>query len=291
MLFFLALFCNYTFSQYFDTHARVVTFNGEINLLQNGKYFLLDKQVITVKLSGNEVMPSNINVVRVNGLGYYDIKIPNDVGYEDYMNHLKSLKIFSVIEYNAIDKYNGEIESNDKKITNQWYLSRIKVLDAWNITFGEESIKIGVLDSGLDWTHQDIGLGRDLYQNVYLNSKEDLWRDSNNPTTGDSQDNDNNGFVDDLKGSIIEGREIEATITYASAKKGNPHYSDVYWITYGMNHYIVCNEAILPQKAKDLKHNEGQYLTVKCRGMLKELCHKQMHPAVVTYYHIELTKI
>lgn len=94
-----------------------------------------------------------------------------------------------------------------------------------------------------------------------------------------------------VKSSIIEGKEIEATITYASAKKGNPHYSDVYWITYGMNHYIVCNEAILPQKAKDLKHNEGQYLTVKCRGMLKELCHKQIHPAVVTYYHIELTKI
>lgn len=92
--------------------------------------------MVTVKLSGNEVMPSNINVVRVNGLGYYDIKIPNDVGYEDYMNHLKSLKIFSVIEYNAIGKYNGEIESNDKKITNQWYLSRIEVLDAWNITFG-----------------------------------------------------------------------------------------------------------------------------------------------------------
>ncbi|MFK8297910.1 S8 family peptidase [Capnocytophaga cynodegmi] len=196
----LTLFCNYTFSQYFNTQARVVTFNGEVNLLQNGKYFLLDKQVVTVKLSDNNVMPSNINIVRVNGLGYYDIKIPNNVNYEDYMNHLKSLRIFSVIEYNAMGKYNGKTESNDKEFANQWYLSRIKVLNAWDTTFGEESIKVGVLDSGLDWTHKDIGLGKDSYQNVYLNYREDLWKDSNNPNTGDSQDNDKNGFIDDLKG-------------------------------------------------------------------------------------------
>lgn len=55
----------------------------------------------------------------------------------------------------------------------------------------------------MDWTHNDIGLGKDSYQNIYSNPKEDVWRDRNNPSSGDKLDNDNNGFIDDLKGLFL----------------------------------------------------------------------------------------
>lgn len=173
-------------------------------------------------MQDNKIIPSDIKVIRANILGYYDIEVPNNISYEDYMKYLKSLQLFSVIEYNAIGKYNEEIKSNDSSIDKQWYLSRINIFNAWKFSFGDENIKIGVLDSGLDWAHKDIGLGRDSYQNVYLNPNEDLWKDNNNPSTGDYIDNDRNGFIDDLKGwnFITQSNDVRTTNSHGTQVSG-----------------------------------------------------------------------
>lgn len=173
-------------------------------------------------MQDNKTIPSDIKVIRANILGYYDIEVPNNISYEDYMKYLKSLQLFSVIEYNAIGKYNEEIKSNDSSIDKQWYLSRINIFNAWKFSFGDENIKIGVLDSGLDWAHKDIGLGRDSYQNVYLNPNEDLWKDNNNPSTGDYIDNDRNGFIDDLKGwnFITQSNDVRTTNSHGTQVSG-----------------------------------------------------------------------
>ena len=214
---------NIAFSQYYDKQASVVSnTNGKVTLLQEGSFFTLNNQIVTVKLQDNKTIPSDIKVIRANILGYYDIEVPNNISYEDYMKYLKSLQLFSVIEYNAIGKYNEEIKSNDSSIDKQWYLSRINIFNAWKFSFGDENIKIGVLDSGLDWAHKDIGLGRDSYQNVYLNPNEDLWKDNNNPSTGDYIDNDRNGFIDDLKGwnFITQSNDVRTTNSHGTQVSG-----------------------------------------------------------------------
>ena len=214
---------NIAFSQYYDKQASVVSnTNGKVTLLQEGSFFTLNNQIVTVKLQDNKIIPSDIKVIRANILGYYDIEVPNNISYEDYMKYLKSLQLFSVIEYNAIGKYNEEIKSNDSSIDKQWYLSRINIFNAWKFSFGDENIKIGVLDSGLDWAHKDIGLGRDSYQNVYLNPNEDLWKDNNNPSTGDYIDNDRNGFIDDLKGwnFITQSNDVRTTNSHGTQVSG-----------------------------------------------------------------------
>ncbi len=214
---------NIAFSQYYDKQASVVSnTNGKVTLLQEGSFFTLNNQIVTVKLQDNKTIPSDIKVIRANILGYYDIEVPNNISYEDYMKYLKSLQLFSVIEYNAIGKYNEEIKSNDSSIDKQWYLSRINIFNAWKFSFGDENIKIGVLDSGLDWAHKDIGLGRDSYQNVYLNPNEDLWKDNNNPSTGDYIDNDKNGFIDDLKGwnFITQSNDVRTTNSHGTQVSG-----------------------------------------------------------------------
>lgn len=126
----IVLLYNLTFSQNFNTQAHLVILNGEMCLLQEGKYFTLDKQVVTVKLKDYKRIPTNINVIRQNLLGYYDIKVPDNISYKTYMNYLNSLQIFSVIEYNGIGKYEVGNKTNDTEFGKQWYLSRIRTLEA-----------------------------------------------------------------------------------------------------------------------------------------------------------------
>ena len=96
--------------------------------------------------------------------------------------------------------------SNDPVSSNAWYYNNandkdIDMHEAWNIETGLGSqILVAIIDSGIDWAHEDLGMGTDGYQNIYLNPGEDAWTDPNNPATGNGIDDDNNGYVDDWKG-------------------------------------------------------------------------------------------
>jgi len=60
----------------------------------------------------------------------------------------------------------------------------IHAQDAWTISTGNSDIVVAVLDTGIHYTHED------LQANLWTNPNE----------TSDGQDNDHNGFVDDLRG-------------------------------------------------------------------------------------------
>ncbi len=80
----------------------------------------------------------------------------------------------------------------------------ISILQAWGITIGGESTIIGVLDTGIDWTHED------LAENIWQNSGEDTDGDGVlvyvdgqwifDPDDINGVDDDGNGYADDFIG-------------------------------------------------------------------------------------------
>lgn len=61
----------------------------------------------------------------------------------------------------------------------------IDAMKAWEVTKGSGEIAVGVIDTGIDYTHPD------LVDNMWTNPNE---------IPGDGIDNDNNGYVDDMHG-------------------------------------------------------------------------------------------
>lgn len=91
------------------------------------------------------------------------------------------------IEY-AVPVFVREVHDfvpNDPRYSNQWHLANIEASKAWEITQGDEEVIIGIVDSGTQWSHED------LSDRIYINTEEI-------PNNG--QDDDNNGYVDDVRG-------------------------------------------------------------------------------------------
>ncbi|MEA5003918.1 MAG: S8 family serine peptidase, partial [Christensenella sp.] len=60
---------------------------------------------------------------------------------------------------------------NDPGIKSQWYLNKIGVPDAWDISKSNKKIRVGVIDSGIDIQHEDLkaNLNTSLCYDVRLN--------------------------------------------------------------------------------------------------------------------------
>ncbi len=114
----------------------------------------------------------------------------------DKQNILAKLSSDPSIEYvQESNNYKIDFIPNDSLIAQQWGLEKIDAFGAWDITQGSEEIIIGVIDTGLDYFHED------LQKSVFVNAAEDLNGNGRlDESDIDGIDNDNNGFTDDVIG-------------------------------------------------------------------------------------------
>ena len=77
-------------------------------------------------------------------------------------------------------------EPNDPHFSLQSHYSSIGLENAWELTKGDPSVVVQVIDSGLDLAHEDLQMN--------------IWRNEGETDCNDGIDNDNNGFIDDCHG-------------------------------------------------------------------------------------------
>lgn len=113
---------------------------------------------------------------------------------------LSQNQLIQTIEPNYLYRLN--MEPNDPLYGDSWGLSNhgqvdskgiaghhgvdINVQAAWNITTGSEKIIVAVIDSGIDFTHQDL--------------KENAWVNLPEANGKPGLDDDGNGYIDDING-------------------------------------------------------------------------------------------
>ncbi|MCL4176164.1 MAG: S8 family serine peptidase [Verrucomicrobia bacterium] len=93
---------------------------------------------------------------------------------------------------------------NDPLLDRQWSLEQVGLPQAWSITEGREDIVIGVLDDGFDLDHPD------LEANVFQNPSEVV----------DGNDEDGNGYADDVHGWDFCSNDNDPRPTYSEDRHG-----------------------------------------------------------------------
>lgn len=83
---------------------------------------------------------------------------------------------------------------NDPDYPYQWYLPRINAEAAWSIVGDADEIVVGVVDTGVDYLHED------LMMNIYTNPGEIGTDNYGADKRTNGIDDDKNGFVDDWHG-------------------------------------------------------------------------------------------
>lgn len=105
---------------------------------------------------------------------------------------------------------------NDSLYEQQWSLRKINAPEAWNITKGDSTIVIAIVDSGVEWTHPD------LTANIWNNPGETGLDVLGLDKRSNGIDDDGNGYVDDWHGWDLVGAAWESYIPGITKGDNNP---------------------------------------------------------------------
>lgn len=175
------------FAQFEGNGAKVEQLNDQWIRVEGGKLNANDLKVLSTNPAIAYVQPN------------YPVHLLEDYSVQD------PLRRAALIKFAAREKAMAGTLAKDKKyidnpdiidapqqavgmdplFNNQWGMKDIGVQDAWKVSIGSPEMIVAVIDTGVDYTHQD------LVANLWRNKKEI-------PNNG--IDDDHNGYVDDVIG-------------------------------------------------------------------------------------------
>ncbi len=115
---------------------------------------------------------------------YYYLELNDGLDIKKVKDNISQISWIEDVDYDYIETIDEYIP-NDPKYNQQAFLKQIMANIAWDYTKGDKTVVIGIVDTGVDWGHDD------LADNIWSNEEEI-------PDNG--KDDDGNGYVDDIRG-------------------------------------------------------------------------------------------
>ncbi|MBK9323347.1 MAG: S8 family serine peptidase [Bdellovibrionaceae bacterium] len=171
------------FAQFEGGGSKVEQLNDQWIRIEGGKGFI-NKQLLSQNPAIEYIQPN------------YPIRLLEDYSIQDPLRRAAVMKMLSrqaqtfakdpkYTDNPAIPDAPPQGSGVDPLVSNQWGMINIDVQDAWKVTKGSPDMIVAVIDTGVDYTHED------LLPNLWRNTKEI-------PNNG--IDDDKNGYVDDVIG-------------------------------------------------------------------------------------------
>ena len=151
----LLFFTYSSFAQELRKIGKTVRTEGKLYLVIDGKSTQIGEDVVVVKLKPNiGEIDKGLNVIRKNELGYIDLKVPDNANLLEFINTLEESRQFDYIDYDLL--LQPCVSTNDTYIHLQTFLDRLDVGSAWAKTTGSPTVKVAVLDTEIQCSHEDI---------------------------------------------------------------------------------------------------------------------------------------
>lgn len=150
-------------------------------------------------------------------IGVHHLKLPANLSVEAAIEAIQRVPIVEYAVPNGL--YYIDVTPNDPQYNEMWGLENtgqtggtpdadIDMPEAWDITTGDSSVVVAVIDSGADLDHED------LAANLWTNPGE---------VPGNGIDDDGNGFVDDIHGWDFSSNDNDPDDTVAACQGHGTH--------------------------------------------------------------------
>lgn len=211
------------------------------------------------KKSSAQVPQSNVNDEGLSRIIL--IKLVDNIEIDSITLLLNSLPEVEYAQSNYIYRIDALDTPNDSLFHEQWAHRNIEVQKAWNITKGDSSVKIGFIDTGVEWNHPDLVGQFAINNNEDKNGNGlfDAWKNTEVKSDArgmlvegdlDDVDDDGNGYIDDVIGYDFVDQETlnfgDASIRDAIPADENKHGTAVAGVIGAIENNIIGVAGIAP---------------------------------------------
>ena len=136
---------------------KTVKENDTLYVLDNGEKYVVDNTIIRVKPKNNDYKLNNLyKIIYTSKSGCHYIEVPIGMDIEKFYRSLKESNQYEIVDY--VSECKALLEPNDPFKTQQWFINKINLKNAWNKTTGNPNVKVAIVDTGIiDTGYADLG--------------------------------------------------------------------------------------------------------------------------------------